>query len=230
MKFLYRALGTRVFASGTFKCVFFRPFPDRTHDMFLQTKTSLSTTVAHTDFVKAVLVIPTLSLVVSASTDRDIRLWDLTSLTTRDFTSSLLASRSAAEPLSEQESSPVVLDPLAFNPNVTIPTGAAPKPAKSVEPLPSILALKGHTRPIERLAFYEVQVPSSAGDDDEGKARALTGSVVLISVDSMGAMKTWEVWRDEEGTIKAELRSESRPHEIGIYDLKVGDGELWTGR
>lgn len=45
----------------------------------------------------------------------------------------------------------------------------------------------------------------------------------------MGALKTWEVWRDEDGKVRGELRSDVRLHEIGIYDVVVGDGEIWTG-
>lgn len=48
----------------------------------------------------------------------------------------------------------------------------------------------------------------------------------------MGALKVWELWRSEEGELKGELRSESRPHEIGIYDLVVSveTNEIWTGK
>ncbi|KZT11436.1 WD40 repeat-like protein [Laetiporus sulphureus 93-53] len=42
-----------------------------------ETKECLSTTPAHTDFVKALLVIPSCHLLVSAGSDKVIRLWDL---------------------------------------------------------------------------------------------------------------------------------------------------------
>ena len=42
-----------------------------------QTKTHLSTTLAHIDFVKALIVIPSLKLLVTGSSDKDLRIWDL---------------------------------------------------------------------------------------------------------------------------------------------------------
>ncbi|TFY68242.1 hypothetical protein EVG20_g3634 [Dentipellis fragilis] len=42
-------------------------------------KTAISTTTAHTDFVKTLLVIPSLNLLVSGSSDKSVRFWDLSS-------------------------------------------------------------------------------------------------------------------------------------------------------
>ncbi|KAL8286558.1 hypothetical protein RQP46_004575 [Phenoliferia psychrophenolica] len=140
----------------------------------VQTKSHLSTTLAHTDFVKALVVIPSLEIVVTGSSDKDLRIWDLSHLSSSIDLSSLT-------------------------------------PDTTPEPL------------IET-------VPQEGGEDedDDGKARATTGSVALVSVDSLGALKTWELSRDAKGELQGVLRSEIRPHEIGIYDLVLGDGEIWT--
>lgn len=127
-------------------------------------------------------------------------MWDVTSLSSVDFDA--LAVSDSAEPAVEEPR-----------------TGAAPPAAKSSSPLSVALVLKGHTRPIERLASYAI----SNADGDP------TGRIALLSADSLGMLKTWEVWRDEEGKVRGELRSEARLHDIGIYDLVVGDGEIWTG-
>jgi len=43
------------------------------------TKTMISSTLAHSDFVKTLLVMPSLQLLVSASSDKSVRFWDLSS-------------------------------------------------------------------------------------------------------------------------------------------------------
>ena len=106
---------------------------------------------------------------------------------------------------------------------INIPTGAAPPVAQPLSPLPFLLALKSHTRPIERLTSFAI--PFSANSESTGNDPNRVG---LISVDSMGAMKIWEISREGEKVVGV-LRSEGRPHENGIFDLVVGEGEIWTG-
>lgn len=191
-----------------------------------QTKAHLSTTLAHKDFVKALVVIPSLEVVVTGSSDKDLRIWNLSHLSALDFAA--LKPDTTPEPVEESMPAPTA-EPV-FQKDVPVPTGAAPPAPKALAPLPFLLALKGHTRPVERLAYYHVQAPQEGdGADDDGKARATTGAVAVVSVDSLGALKTWELWRDIAGVLQGVLRSEIRPHEIGIYDLLLGDGEIWTG-
>jgi len=45
-----------------------------------QTKEVLSTTLAHSDFVKSLLVVPPLGVLVSGSSDKVVRIWDLSSV------------------------------------------------------------------------------------------------------------------------------------------------------
>jgi WD40 repeat protein len=181
-----------------------------------QTKTHLSTTLAHIDFVKALVVIPSLQVAVTGSSDKDIRVWDLRPLSTRDFGPLLLTNK--VTPVDADKST--TLPESSDLPPIAIPTGAAPPTPKSLLPLPVLLSLKSHTRPIERLAHYRIPKAGVEGGD--------SGRVALLSADSLGALKTWELWREADGTMKGEVRSDIRPHEIGIYDLLIGDGELWT--
>ncbi|GAA5961347.1 hypothetical protein JCM21900_004491 [Sporobolomyces salmonicolor] len=183
----------------------------------VQTKTHLSTTIAHNDFVKALVVIPSLKVLVTGSSDKDLRVWDLAPLDSWDF-ASLATSTSGTSTPAEDNSEPT--------PPPQLRAGAAPPAAVSHRPLSCLLALKAHTRPIEQLAYYDLL--ESADDDDE-QPRKKTGRTALLSADSMGALKIWELWREESGAMKGELRCQTRPHELAIYDMVVGEeGELWT--
>ena len=179
-----------------------------------QTKALLSTTVGHLDFVKAVHVIPDLSVLVTASSDKDIRVWDLAALDNFDFASLTSTGVDEGETPAPRQ-------------------GAAPPPARPLRPLPCLLALKAHTRPIEVLASYPLlrELPDGvAADEVDVSLRERTGRIALVSADSMGALKVWELWREEGQELKGELRSEVRQHEGGIYDLALSrDGEMWTG-
>jgi WD40 repeat protein len=42
-----------------------------------KTKTVISSTLAHSDFVKTLLVVPSLRLLVSGSSDRSVRFWSV---------------------------------------------------------------------------------------------------------------------------------------------------------
>ncbi|GAA5890168.1 hypothetical protein JCM5296_002837 [Sporobolomyces johnsonii] len=183
----------------------------------VQTKTHLSTTIAHTDFVKALVVIPSLKVLVTGSSDKDLRVWDLAPLDSWDI-ASLASSTSGTSTPADDNSEPA--------PPPQLRTGAAPPSAVSHSPLPCLLALKAHTRPIEQLAYYDLLEPS---DDDDEQPRKKTGRTAVLSADSMGALKIWELWRDESGAMKGELRCQTRPHELAIYDMVIGEeGELWT--
>lgn len=190
-----------------------------------QTKTHLSTTLAHTDFIKALTVVPSLKILVTASSDKDIRIWDLTTLETRDLTALVSLPTLANDPESvEPTTTPGENEGKGSLSHINIPTGAAPPVAKSLDPLPFLLALKSHTRPIERLSSFPIPYPAhseSTGNDPKRMG--------LISVDSMGAMKIWELTRSAEGKVDGILRNECRLHENGIFDLIVGEGEIWTG-
>ncbi|GAA6000149.1 uncharacterized protein JCM10292_004007 [Rhodotorula paludigena] len=192
-----------------------------------QTKTLLSTTVGHIDFVKTLVVIPLLGILVTGSSDKDIRIWDLSPLDSLDVPT-LATSAATSTSAPSDDASPNVAQPQAPPPQ----QGAAPPPAVSLRPLPCLLALKAHTRPIEQLAFLPLshELPAGLSEDEaEAHSREWSGRVALLSADSMGALKVWELWRDEEGTLRGELRCEVRHHELGIHDMLVGpQGELWT--
>ncbi|GAA6057544.1 hypothetical protein JCM3770_000576 [Rhodotorula araucariae] len=183
----------------------------------VQTKTLLSTTVGHIDFVKTLLVVPALNVLVTGSSDKDVRVWDLAPLDALDIPQ-LVASSSAESAADE----PI--------PPTEKREGAAPPPARPLRPLACLCALKAHTRPIEQLASYAVLHPLPAGlseDEAEQHAREETGAVALLSADSMGALKVWEL-RRTEGGVTGELRCEARDHELGIFDMSLGEDGLWT--
>ncbi|GAA5840869.1 hypothetical protein JCM9279_001247 [Rhodotorula babjevae] len=183
-----------------------------------QTKTLLSTTVGHIDFVKTLLVLPSLNLLVTGSSDKDIRLWDLSPLDDLDIPA--LASAPVATTSTAPDAAPPPQQ-----------TGAAPPPAVALRPLPCVCALKGHLRPIEQLAAYPILralPPGLSEDEAEMHPREETGAVALVSADSMGALKAWELSRNAEGAVKGELRCEVREHELGVYDMSLGEDGLWT--
>ncbi|KAM0788149.1 hypothetical protein ACM66B_001313 [Microbotryomycetes sp. NB124-2] len=183
-----------------------------------RTRKLLSTTVGHVDFVKAVLVISALRIAISGSSDRDLRIWDLSRFDDQSWQQDSSSTSDKDDAELEEPDAP------AAEPQI----GAAPPAAVSNSPLDLLAVLKGHSRPIERLASYPLtkQSAPSAGDSDSEPEP--NGRFALFSADSMGALKTWELWRDEQDKLHAELRSEVRDHEIGIYDIVVGDGEIWT--
>ncbi|GAA5834017.1 hypothetical protein JCM5353_008611 [Sporobolomyces roseus] len=181
----------------------------------IQTKQSISTTVAHIDFIKTLVVIPDFDILVTASSDRDIRIWDLSSLDSFDFSTLLPAT---TQPTKEPQLVPTESAPKQ---------GAAPPSAVAQAPLPLLLILKSHTRPIEQLAYFPG--PSSSSSD----APPLTDKFGLISADSMGVLKVWELTRDAAGGegkgLKGTEKSSVRHHELAIYDLIIGsEGEIWT--
>lgn len=175
-------------------------------------------------------MIPSLKLLVTGSSDKDIRLWDLTPLESRDLTA-LIAAPSSTLTVEDDLLEPLsISSPASLLAPIPIPTGAAPPIPKSRDPVPVLMTLKSHIRPPERFASYSIPLPSSPDQSENDDAILVdSGHIALISTDGLGQIKTWELWRDEEGHIRAELRSDFRPHENGVYDLVIGDGEIWTG-
>ncbi|GAA5967469.1 hypothetical protein JCM11641_000556 [Rhodosporidiobolus odoratus] len=174
----------------------------------VETKACLSTTLAHIDFIKTLHVIPSLHILLTGSSDKDLRIFDLSGLDAiPPPTAGTVESTTSRE-------------------------GAAPPPATASNPLPCHLALKNHTRPIECIASYPLLEPLPAGieeDELDIRDRKQMGKWAVLSADSMGALKVWELWKDEEGRLKGEKRCEARHHEAGVWDMMVGqEGELWT--
>ncbi|GAA6009248.1 hypothetical protein JCM11491_004245 [Sporobolomyces phaffii] len=191
----------------------------------LQTKMSVSTTIGHTDFIKTLLVIPELDALVTGSSDKDLRIWDLTTLDSFDF-SGLASAATASSTTSVDSQQP---EPKAGG------GGAAPPAAVSNNPLPLLVALKSHTRPIERLAYFPILSKSTTGSEDAECEK--TGKIGLISTDSMGVLKIWELEKGStsEGqagrsALTGAEKCSVRHHELAIYDLVVGteSGDIWT--
>lgn len=185
----------------------------------------MSTTIAHTDFIKTLLVIPELDVLVTGSSDKDLRIWDLSTLDSFDFSS--LASSATA---SSSSTTTNELSDAPVESKKTGSGGAAPPAAVSQNPLPLLTSLKSHTRPIERLAYFLISTNST-----EGSNANKTGKFGLVSTDSMGVLKIWELGRRiaEDGKISMQgaEKCSVRYHELAIYDLVVSaeNGEIWTG-
>ncbi|KAI0064690.1 WD40 repeat-like protein [Artomyces pyxidatus] len=63
------------------------------------TKALISSTPAHSDFVKTLLVIPSLNLLISGSSDKSVRFWDLSSVSTSSQLPSLGSISSHTRPV-----------------------------------------------------------------------------------------------------------------------------------
>lgn len=149
-------------------------------------------------------MIAELAIVISGSSDKDIRIWNLSKFDSMDFPNLDSTSKDASD-----------LQP------PTTRTGIAPPAAVSFNPVPFLSSLKSHTRPVECLASYPIQANNADSPNT-------TGRFALVSADTLGALKTWEICLDHSGNLQTSLKSEIRPHEIGIYDLKIGSEEIWT--
>ena len=91
------------------------------------------------------------------------------------------------------------LEPLATNPT---------------EPLKLLGSISGHTRPVECLAI----------DPEDGNPSSPT----LYTADSMGVIKIWQLERGE-GSCRGILQGELTGHRVGVTEMWVGQGGVWTG-
>ncbi|GAA5831537.1 hypothetical protein JCM3766R1_001795 [Sporobolomyces carnicolor] len=189
----------------------------------LQTKAVISTTVAHTDFIKTLVVIPELDVLVTGSSDKDLRIWDLSTLDAVDY-SNLASPAPAPVGATVGEGATSTSQEEVKKPQ----GGAAPPAAISQNPLPLLTSLKSHTRPIERLAYFSILSGSDeSGGQPEGDRTGKTG---LVSTDSMGVLKVWELGKKGQNSLEGVERCSVRHHELAIYDLVVSaeNGEIWT--
>ncbi|GAA6061642.1 hypothetical protein JCM10212_002519 [Sporobolomyces blumeae] len=197
----------------------------------IETKALVSSTVGHVDFVKALCVVPELDILVTGSSDKDVRVWDLSVLDSFDFAS--LSPPHASTSTAEPKRAPA-RDPTAK------PAGPPPA-AVSQNPLPVLLRLKSHTRPIEQLAYFHVLSSDASSDVSNGSTgptstrneddtpRTRTGQIGLVSADSMGVVKLWQLEKRDDVTWSGVEKSSSRLHELAVYDLALGsEGEMWT--
>jgi WD40 repeat protein len=160
-------------------------------------------------------VLPGLDILISGGSDKDVRLWDLRATQSWDF-----AKEAAANPVVNEDTNSTKQgqDP-------------APKPSQLpvFPPLPFLASLRAHTRPIECLGFHRTTLPPSKRED-ENEELSFTGRLVVWSADTMGTVTMWEVWREASGEVRSKQGASWRGHETGIYDLVVGDAEVWTGK
>jgi hypothetical protein len=46
----------------------------------------------------------------------------------------------------------------------------------------------------------------------------------------MGRICTWEICHDGQKNVRADLKDTWLAHETAIYEMRVTEGELWTGK
>lgn len=192
-----------------------------------QTREPIAVTqAAHNDFVKCLHVLPSLKVLVSGGSDKDIRFWDLTSLDAQQSAGGSSASASAVDKVTNAIKS-VAVD------IGTSASSSVPASASDNKPLRCLATPKSaQTRPIECFASSAITLYDKESDDHSD-----TGRICLWSADSMGRICTWEVWRDGHrdhrgrGTLRVESRHTWLAHETAIYEIQMSshEGEAWTG-
>lgn len=179
---------------------------------------------AHTDFVKLLLVISELKLAISGGSDKDIRLWDLSSLDDICSNDTASTSKTVAGSLisSVEEVASVVQNGLGLIDKDRQNTEAILQ--DSAGSLTFLSSLKGkHTRPVECIASCPI-----FPDDNDEKQR--TENYVVWTSDSMGRICVWEFSRREAASKpQATFKYTWLAHETAIYDIRMGEGEVWTG-
>lgn len=214
-----------------------------------ETQILLSTSVGHVDFIKSLHIIPSLNILVSGSTDRDIRVWSFKDLIAsvdwnqvdlkfqeakkapRELKTTNLASEIDLHDSSED--APNHLSTVAGLPS----TDRTKWPAALYGPMACVTILKSHTRPIDAIASFPTVSPTEEEtfrDLKEGKSPHL-----LVSGDSMGTLKIWIIRPNSSQTLEAVLDSTSWPHKTSINDIQIGcpiqhdidhptKAQLWT--
>ncbi|GAA95187.1 hypothetical protein E5Q_01842 [Mixia osmundae IAM 14324] len=164
---------------------------------------------AHTDFVKCLLIVPSLSVLISGGSDKDLRYWDLRTLETADWT-----------PLIDYKFDTETDEGDLVRPTGLLPPVRAPLRlmGNDVKGYPAPLHMpqagsQAHTRPIECLACSAISSSSK--------------EYALWSADSMGKVCSWRLMRNEDRVV-ATFAWQARLHETAIYALSLAEDELWT--
>ncbi|WAQ80851.1 hypothetical protein PtA15_1A189 [Puccinia triticina] len=214
----------------------------------VETQVLLSTSTGHVDFVKSIHIIPNLGLLVSGSTDRDIRLWDfkqsIESFDCSEIEAQCHARRRAKieanRSKTEQEiaAEDAIEDAPAGLPNFNSPSLSTRStgPDALYPPMVCRGTLKSHTRPIDSLNSYPTVCPT----EEEAYSSRKSGTLphLLVSANSMGALKVWLIPSNVQ-TAKATIDSTFWPHKTSINDIKIGcdlrhdidhqtSAQLWT--
>ncbi|KNZ44140.1 uncharacterized protein VP01_947g7 [Puccinia sorghi] len=213
-----------------------------------QTQVLLSTSTGHVDFVKSIHIIPTLGLLVSGSTDRDIRLWgfkqsieffnwaeiDAESQRRKRAKTEANRAKTEAEIAAEDAIEDVPTGLPTFN-SPSLSTRAN-WPAAMYDSMVCLGILKSHTRPIDSINSY----PTVCVTEEEtySARQNRTAPYLLVSADSMGTLKVWLVPSNLQAA-KTVLDSTSWPHKTTINDMQIGcdlrheidhqtTAQLWT--
>ncbi|KAA1075779.1 hypothetical protein PGT21_026468 [Puccinia graminis f. sp. tritici] len=214
----------------------------------VETQVLLSTSTGHVDFVKSIHIISTLGLLVSGSTDRDIRLWDF-KRSIESFEWSEIDAQYDARKRAKVEANrtktaheiaaeDAIEDAPGGLPNFNSPSLStrAKWPGAMYGPMACLGTLKSHTRPIDSLNAF----PTVCATEEETYSSRKNGTspYLLVSADSMGTLKVWLVPSNLQAE-QAVLDSTSWPHKTSINDIQIGcdlrhdidhqtTAQLWT--
>lgn len=160
-----------------------------------------------------------LEILISGGSDKDLRIWDLAEMRSKDRTR--VEETNKSESLVEKVDQVVEQAKEALNLKDEEPVAVG----SSSSSLPFLKSLRGqHTRPIEALAYYAIL---KVEDHNEGAEP--TGRYALWSADSMGRICIWELRRDTSG-FKTAFKYTWLAHETAIYEVRMAEEECWTGK
>ncbi|KAG0144611.1 hypothetical protein CROQUDRAFT_64900 [Cronartium quercuum f. sp. fusiforme G11] len=214
----------------------------------IETQIQLSSSIVHRDFVKSIEVIECLGLLASGSTDRDILLWDLRKAVEgydwvqideeqRTRQSALDDSRRTTRlPASEQPISIVSADDLGQASLITqevTANGSTELPRVTTHsaygplygPIPRVDTLKSHTRPVDALAAHPICYLQNTDESipSQQNGRALRQPHLLVSGDTMGAVKVWHLNPTSElaQPIQSRLNFTGLLHHTSINSIQI---------
>ncbi|KAG9103127.1 hypothetical protein FRC06_000153 [Ceratobasidium sp. 370] len=222
----------------------------------VETGMLISTTKAHSDFLKTLLVVPHLGLLISGSSDKHIKLWDLTTLTspTPGPLTQIGSSTGHIRPVEclavdhTQPSRVYSADSMGVIKVWDVESHAAPTTSRRLVPVGE---LKAHTMGVTDMWVAYGRVWSSSTDDTirvQSLDNAATVSVlhpthvrsllpvhltpaaapVLLSGGSDGAIRIWDLQDGEDDIAAIDGRGVNKDGVVDVHSHDVSALGLWV--